>query len=50
MMGTKAFVALCDRLAKKCGPRFTPSKLLLEMAQKGESFYGRFGPRRQAAA
>jgi 3-hydroxyacyl-CoA dehydrogenase / enoyl-CoA hydratase / 3-hydroxybutyryl-CoA epimerase len=50
MMGTKNFVALCERLAKKLGPRFAPSKLLVEMAGKGESFYGRFGPRRQAAA
>jgi 3-hydroxyacyl-CoA dehydrogenase / enoyl-CoA hydratase / 3-hydroxybutyryl-CoA epimerase len=50
MMGTKSFVALCERLAKKHGPRFAPGKLLVEMAGKGESFYGRFGPRRQAAA
>jgi len=50
MMGTKRFVALCETLAKKCGPRFAPSKLLVEMAQKGESFYGRFGPARRAAA
>jgi 3-hydroxyacyl-CoA dehydrogenase/enoyl-CoA hydratase/3-hydroxybutyryl-CoA epimerase len=50
MMGTKNFVALCEKLAKKHGPRFSPSKLLVEMAGKGESFYGRFGPRRQAAA
>jgi 3-hydroxyacyl-CoA dehydrogenase/enoyl-CoA hydratase/3-hydroxybutyryl-CoA epimerase len=50
MMGTKRFVVLCEALAKKYGPRFAPSKLLVEMAQKGESFYGRFGPKRQAAA
>jgi 3-hydroxyacyl-CoA dehydrogenase/enoyl-CoA hydratase/3-hydroxybutyryl-CoA epimerase len=50
MMGTRHFVALCETLAKKHGPRFAPSRLLLEMAQKGESFYGRFGPKRQAAA
>ena len=50
MMGTKRFVALCEALAKKYGPRFAPSKLLVEMAGKGESFYGRFGPKRQAAA
>jgi 3-hydroxyacyl-CoA dehydrogenase/enoyl-CoA hydratase/3-hydroxybutyryl-CoA epimerase len=50
MMGTKRFVALCETLAKKHGPRFAPSKLLVEMAQKGESFYGRFGPGRKAAA
>jgi len=50
MMGTTQFVALCERLAQTCGPRFAPSKLLIEMAQKGESFYGRFGPARRAAA
>jgi len=50
MMGTKRFVALCETLAKKYGPRFAPSKLLVEMAAKGESFYGRFGPGRRAAA
>jgi 3-hydroxyacyl-CoA dehydrogenase / enoyl-CoA hydratase / 3-hydroxybutyryl-CoA epimerase len=50
MMGTKNFVALCEALAKKYGPRFAPSKLLVEMAAKGETFYGRFGPARRAAA
>jgi 3-hydroxyacyl-CoA dehydrogenase / enoyl-CoA hydratase / 3-hydroxybutyryl-CoA epimerase len=50
MMGTKRFVALCEALAKKHGPRFAPSKLLIEMAGKGETFYGRFGPARRTAA
>jgi 3-hydroxyacyl-CoA dehydrogenase/enoyl-CoA hydratase/3-hydroxybutyryl-CoA epimerase len=49
MMGTKRFVALCAALAKKHGPRFAPGKLLTEMAQKDESFYGRFAPARRAA-
>ena len=49
MMGVKRFVELCQRLEKKCGARFSPSKLLLEMAQKGESFYGRFAPGKKAA-
>ena len=49
MMGTKTFVALCQRLEKKYGPRFAPPKLLLDMAQKGESFYGRFAPGKKAA-
>ena len=49
MMGTKNFVALCERFAKKYGPRFEPPKLLREMAAKGESFYGRFSPGKQAA-
>jgi 3-hydroxyacyl-CoA dehydrogenase/enoyl-CoA hydratase/3-hydroxybutyryl-CoA epimerase len=49
MMGVKNFVALCQRLSKKHGPRFEPSKLLLDMAAKGESFYGRFAPGKKVA-
>ena len=41
-MGAKAFVALCDGLAEKYGERFRPNALLRDMAEKGESFYGRF--------
>jgi 3-hydroxyacyl-CoA dehydrogenase / enoyl-CoA hydratase / 3-hydroxybutyryl-CoA epimerase len=44
MMGTKRFVAMCEKLAAKYGPRFAPSPLLVEMAAKGESFYSRFAP------
>ena len=43
-MGAKAFVALCEKLAAKHGARFTPCKLVVEMAQKGETFYTRFAP------
>ena len=50
MMGTKKFVALCERLAQKYGERFKPNKLLVEMAAKGESFYSRFAPKRQKQA
>ena len=50
MMGTKAFVALCEKLAQKYGERFKPNKLLIEMAAKGESFYTRFAPKRQKQA
>jgi 3-hydroxyacyl-CoA dehydrogenase/enoyl-CoA hydratase/3-hydroxybutyryl-CoA epimerase len=49
MMGVKTFVALCERLAKTHGKRFAPSKLLLDMAQKDETFYGRFAPGKKAA-
>jgi 3-hydroxyacyl-CoA dehydrogenase/enoyl-CoA hydratase/3-hydroxybutyryl-CoA epimerase len=49
MMGTKKFVELCQRLEKKYGKRFAPSKLLLDMAQKDETFYGRFAPGKKAA-
>jgi len=43
-MGTKAFVALCRKFEAAYGSRFTPPKLLVEMAEKGETFYGRFFP------
>ncbi|HEX2017770.1 MAG TPA: 3-hydroxyacyl-CoA dehydrogenase NAD-binding domain-containing protein [Aurantimonas sp.] len=43
-MGTKAFVALCEKLAAKHGERFEPTPLLKDMAAKGETFYGRFAP------
>jgi 3-hydroxyacyl-CoA dehydrogenase/enoyl-CoA hydratase/3-hydroxybutyryl-CoA epimerase len=49
MMGPKRFVALCERLAKKYGPRFNPPKILLDLAAKGETFYGRFAPKARAA-
>ena len=47
-MGAKAFVAICERLAKKHGARFKPNKLLLEMAAKGETFYGRMAQKKAA--
>ena len=40
-IGTAAFVATCDRLAKTYGPRFEPPKLLRDMAARGEGFYGK---------
>jgi 3-hydroxyacyl-CoA dehydrogenase/enoyl-CoA hydratase/3-hydroxybutyryl-CoA epimerase len=43
-MGVKAFVALCERLKGRYGPRFRPASLLVEMAKKGEAFYTRFAP------
>ena len=46
-MGTKAFVALCDKLAAQYGPRFDPPALLREMAAKGETFYGRFSAKKR---
>ncbi len=47
-MGTKTFVDLCDRLAAKYGDRFAPPALLRDMAQKGETFYGRFAKKEAA--
>ena len=51
MMGTKRFVALCRKLEKKFGTRFTPNKLLIELADHDEGFYQRFAPvkRKEAA-
>ena len=48
-MGTKHFVALCRRLEKKYGARFAPNKLLLDMAEHGDTFYRRFAPGKKAA-
>jgi 3-hydroxyacyl-CoA dehydrogenase/enoyl-CoA hydratase/3-hydroxybutyryl-CoA epimerase len=48
-IGTKAFVALAERLAKKHGIRFRPNRLLREMAARGEDFYGRFEAAQAAA-
>jgi 3-hydroxyacyl-CoA dehydrogenase/enoyl-CoA hydratase/3-hydroxybutyryl-CoA epimerase len=50
MMGTKKFVALCRKLETKYGTRFAPPKLLIEMAEKGETFYTRFAPEKKEAA
>ncbi|HWU79672.1 MAG TPA: 3-hydroxyacyl-CoA dehydrogenase NAD-binding domain-containing protein, partial [Caulobacter sp.] len=49
-LGAKAFVETCDRLAQQYGKRFAPPALLREMAEKGETFYGRFGVKEKAAA
>src|SRR5215472_13930168 len=42
MMGVRSFVEQCRSLEQKYGERFKPAQLLLDMAAKGESFYGRF--------
>lgn len=48
-MGAAEFLARAERLAAKHGTRFAPPTLLKEMAAKGETFYGRFGARKDAA-
>jgi len=50
MVGTKEFVETCDKLAQKYGERFKPNKLLRDMAEKGDTFYGRFAPSKEKAA
>jgi len=48
-LGAAGFVRECERMAQAYGERFTPNKLLREMAAKHETFYGRFNPKQQAA-
>jgi 3-hydroxyacyl-CoA dehydrogenase/enoyl-CoA hydratase/3-hydroxybutyryl-CoA epimerase len=48
-MGVKNFVQMCNDLATACGERFKPSKLLIDMAKKGDTFYGRFAPAKRKA-
>jgi 3-hydroxyacyl-CoA dehydrogenase / enoyl-CoA hydratase / 3-hydroxybutyryl-CoA epimerase len=40
-MGVSKFVALCERLAERYGERFAPAKMLIEMAARSETFYGK---------
>lgn len=49
-IGLETFVATCDKLAEQYGDRFKPNALVREMAQKGETFYGRFGKGNKTAA
>jgi len=39
MVGSKAFVAECDRMAQSYGPRFSPPKSLRDMAAKDKRYY-----------
>ena len=43
-MGAQKFVKLAKALQKKYGGQFKAPKLLVEMADKGQSFYERFDP------
>ncbi len=49
-MTPKKFVELCRRFEAKFGDRFTPNKLLLDLAEKNETFYGRFAPEKKKEA
>jgi 3-hydroxyacyl-CoA dehydrogenase/enoyl-CoA hydratase/3-hydroxybutyryl-CoA epimerase len=44
MLGSAYAAERCDQLEAQFGPRFKCPDLLREMAAKGQSFYGRFGP------
>lgn len=43
-IGAKRFVKIAKALQKKYGAEFKAPKLLLDMAEKGETFYERFDP------
>ncbi|TPI49064.1 3-hydroxyacyl-CoA dehydrogenase [Mesorhizobium sp. B2-9-1] len=46
-IGAKRFVKIAKGLQKKYGAEFKAPKLLLDMAEKGETFYQRFDPYRK---
>jgi 3-hydroxyacyl-CoA dehydrogenase / enoyl-CoA hydratase / 3-hydroxybutyryl-CoA epimerase len=48
-MGLKAFVARAHELAGTYGPRFAPPEKLVQMAEKGETFYGIYSEKQKAA-
>jgi len=50
ILGAERAVEICDELTAEHGERFTCPPLLRDMAAKGESFYGRFGPEAAKAA
>nr|WP_319247478.1 3-hydroxyacyl-CoA dehydrogenase NAD-binding domain-containing protein [uncultured Celeribacter sp.] len=43
IIGAAKAVEICDNLTATHGPRFETPKLLRDMAEAGETFYGRFG-------
>lgn len=49
-VGAKAFVKRAEELEARYGDQFKVPALLKEMAEKGETFYGRFGTKEAAAA
>ena len=49
IIGAPRAVEICRGLTAQFGPRFHAPALLREMAEKGETFYGRFGGEKKAA-
>jgi len=49
MLGAARAVEICDRLTEAHGPRFAAPDLLREMADKDQTFYGRFGAGKKVA-
>ena len=50
IIGTPYAAERCDQLAETYGDRFACPPLLREMAEKGQTFYGRFAPEEDQAA
>ncbi|MCJ8333202.1 MAG: 3-hydroxyacyl-CoA dehydrogenase NAD-binding domain-containing protein [Epibacterium sp.] len=50
IIGTPYAAERCDQLTEKYGERFTCPPLLRDMADKGQSFYGRFAPAEEEVA
>ncbi|UWQ73187.1 3-hydroxyacyl-CoA dehydrogenase NAD-binding domain-containing protein [Leisingera sp. M658] len=50
IIGTPYAAERCDQLTAQYGERFACPDLLRDMANKGQSFYGRFDPEKSAAA
>ena len=50
IIGTPYAAERCDQLSEKYGERFPSPPLLREMAEKGQTFYGRFNPGAEKAA
>lgn len=50
IIGAARAVEICDGLTARYGARFTTPKLLRDLAATGESFYGRYGTGKAAAA
>ena len=48
-MGLEAFIKRAKELAAKYGRQFEPSEKLVQMAERGETFYGAYGAKRKAA-
>ncbi len=49
IIGTPYAAERCDQLAEAYGDRFACPPLLREMAEKGQTFYGRFAPEEEQA-
>jgi 3-hydroxyacyl-CoA dehydrogenase/enoyl-CoA hydratase/3-hydroxybutyryl-CoA epimerase len=50
IIGAAKAVEVCDTLEAAHGPRFKAPQMLRDLADAGETFYGRFGPKADRAA